>query len=71
MQKRFFTSSLRQPKAYYQSEPFLNFLDPNEKSFLSQKYVTTPLISSLLLARHDPLVPHAHPRRHQGNRLRP
>ena len=27
------------PKAFYQSPPFLNFLDPNEASFLGQKYV--------------------------------
>ncbi len=36
--KRLF--SVKQPKAYYQSEPFLNFMDPLEKSFLSQKYVS-------------------------------
>ena len=27
------------PKAYYQSQPYLNYMDANEKSFLEQKYL--------------------------------
>ena len=27
------------PKAYYQSQPYLNYMDANEKSFLDQKYL--------------------------------
>jgi hypothetical protein len=37
--KRLF--SVKQPKAYYQSQPYLNYLDPSEKTFLTQKYVGT------------------------------
>ena len=30
----------KRPQAYYQSEPFLNYIDAKEKSFLEQKYVS-------------------------------
>ena len=29
----------KQPKAIYQSQPYINFIDPNEKSFLNPPYV--------------------------------
>lgn len=37
----FSSSTVKQPKAYYQSQPYLNYLDPTEKEFLTQKYVRT------------------------------
>lgn len=50
--KRLF--SVKQPKAYYQSQPYLNYLDANEKEFLGQKYVTRePLGLTPTVDRYD------------------
>jgi len=45
--RRAFVLSKR-PAAYYQSEPYLNFLDPKEKSFLGQKYVRAAHLDSVV-----------------------
>jgi hypothetical protein len=33
----------KRPHAYYQSEPFINYIDAKEKSFLDHKYVKSNL----------------------------
>ena len=65
--KRLF--SVKQPKAYYQSEPYLNYLDAAEKTFLSQKYVGTHISLTSRVGGYDSDVP-LERRANQGNIVR-